>query len=359
MIVTQKHRIGYWDTVKGILTVMVVAVHMLLRYKFYAPVKPIYDFLILFTMPAFVFVSGYLSRSPSASEDKTLFKLGVLYVLFNSLYILWFAFVSDYYQLTEPYYVHWYLIAMIVWRFVVSRFKPPKKALPLFVLAALLIGFWQDVGNEFAMSRIIGYFPFFLAGWLTDPDFVEKKLLNKSRLFAIPGCLLLIICLSVSALISLTYEDRYWLTWHYFMNYYTEPAHFLLRLAVFVLASLFTIGLLLTVSNSDKGPGILRKWGKNSLWIFLFHRPFTILFAEIFGTYSSSFYPAAILAAAAILILFGSDRFADLMNKHSNALIDALYNIKTLERKKRFVLTAVCWGFVLLILALPVKEYLF
>lgn len=351
----KKPRIAYWDRFKGLLMVLVVAAHILLRYKFNDHVKPLYDLLILFTMPAFAFVSGYFSKSEKSASGSALSRLALLYAIFNSIYIVWFSVFSDYYQLVEPYYVHWYLLAMIVWRFAVSRLHLRSWTLPFFIILALLIGFWQDVGNDFALGRIIGYFPFFLAGWLL-PSRVSQWLTRKPRWTAAAGGALLVICASVSVIISYFYEYRYWLTWHYFMNYYTQLSHLALRCGIFVLSSLFIIGLLWIIPTGEKGPGILARWGKNSLWIFLFHRPFTILFNEVFGSYSQLFYPAVIVTAILILVVFGSDRFARVVGSRIEGLVN--YIGATILSGERSTAAIVCWCVLLAVLALPMKEYL-
>ena len=48
--------------------------------------------------------------------------------------------------------------------------------LPLSVLAALLVGYFPEIDNTLAMSRIIALYPFFLAGWFMPKEKMARVL---------------------------------------------------------------------------------------------------------------------------------------------------------------------------------------
>ncbi len=81
-----------------------------------------YDFLYLWHIPAFVFVTGYLSRSFEWTRTKLLGLLTTVvvpYVIFESLYALFRIRVGndrfdDLYA--DPHWPLWYLAALFLWR---------------------------------------------------------------------------------------------------------------------------------------------------------------------------------------------------------------------------------------------------
>lgn len=61
------HRSSYWDNAKGILIFLVLIGHFIMTYR---PLKPIFDSIYLFHMPAFLFISGLFSKKSSLTPKK-------------------------------------------------------------------------------------------------------------------------------------------------------------------------------------------------------------------------------------------------------------------------------------------------
>ncbi|MEI6580533.1 MAG: acyltransferase family protein, partial [Eubacteriales bacterium] len=88
-------RSAYWDNVKGILIFLVVLGHYLIAYYNSEKLNlagVIVAVIYTFHMPAFIFVSGFFSRSENSAKPKALIKLAVAYVIFN-FSIMGFAFL--------------------------------------------------------------------------------------------------------------------------------------------------------------------------------------------------------------------------------------------------------------------------
>ena len=74
--ISQAKRLPYWDTMKGILIILVVLGHFL--WDFTTPEHPGIQFFIVilyfFHMPAFVFISGYFSHSSHSRNVESIMK---------------------------------------------------------------------------------------------------------------------------------------------------------------------------------------------------------------------------------------------------------------------------------------------
>jgi fucose 4-O-acetylase-like acetyltransferase len=108
-------RLFIWDNAKGVLIFLVVFGHFLLPYRSVSLVGKVFNLIYLFHMPAFVFVSGYLSRIVSDNR-KSVIKLCFAYLIFNSLMMVYSAIYEGITpSLLKPYYSYWYLLALIAY----------------------------------------------------------------------------------------------------------------------------------------------------------------------------------------------------------------------------------------------------
>jgi len=68
-------RTPYWDNIKGILILLVVFAHFLFGLQSSPVIDWLVDAIYFFHMPAFVFVSGYFSKSAHSKSPEALLKL--------------------------------------------------------------------------------------------------------------------------------------------------------------------------------------------------------------------------------------------------------------------------------------------
>lgn len=70
----------------------------------------------MFHMPAFVFVSGYFSKSEHSRSFFPMMNLLVAFILLNGFFILRGVFsAGGVPSLVAPYFSAWYLLALIIW----------------------------------------------------------------------------------------------------------------------------------------------------------------------------------------------------------------------------------------------------
>ena len=166
----KKERLMAADNMKAFLIGCVVLGHLCEVIKF--PYSSyLYLLIYSFHMPAFVFLSGFCS-SREVHYDKIARNYVYPYVVFQILYVLFDRIVlkndSDM-QFVKPYWLLWYLLALVIWNllipFVVTDSRKKRAVIMTAAVAmALLAGFDENIGYYMSLSRIIVFFPFFLAG---------------------------------------------------------------------------------------------------------------------------------------------------------------------------------------------------
>ncbi|MGN1111458.1 MAG: acyltransferase family protein, partial [Oscillospiraceae bacterium] len=70
----------YWDNIKGLLILLTVFAHILFQLQYKSDtIDSTVDFIYMFHMPAFVFVSGYFGKSDNSRSFRSIIKLVVLF----------------------------------------------------------------------------------------------------------------------------------------------------------------------------------------------------------------------------------------------------------------------------------------
>ncbi|TWH00705.1 fucose 4-O-acetylase-like acetyltransferase [Nocardioides sp. J9] len=140
----------------------------------------LYDFVYLWHMPAFIFLSGYLSRGFAyhpARMWKLVTDLLVPYVLFEGALGLFRLHVGgeDLQDLwLDPHFPMWYLLALAAWRLATPLLRPLPGAVLVAVGISLAGGFVQGAWTEYLdLPRILGFLPFFVLGLKATPESLE------------------------------------------------------------------------------------------------------------------------------------------------------------------------------------------
>ena len=180
------------DNIKVLLIFLVVFNHLIafqlvkvdvvVRYVWYA--------ITIFHMPAFVFMSGYLSKKPQ-DVLRNVKNLLIPYILGYSLN--WYAYIwlgksMDYELLRPSGTVMWYVLALFAYRLTIEALGKVRFIVPISIIFAL----WAGTRPEFTTSRIVVFFPFFVAGYLGKRDYTKivRKFKGKWVLVPISGLLL-------------------------------------------------------------------------------------------------------------------------------------------------------------------------
>ena len=162
------------DNVKMVLVTLVVVGHAIGLVEDSAGSHWVYDFIYLWHIPAFVFVSGYLSKSFEWDRRRLknlVYTLAVPYLLFEPALFYFRREVAG--EGVEgplwliPHWTMWYLIVLLMWRLVTPILKLHWLFLPLSVVVSLLGGLWND--DTLMIPRFLGLLPFFVLGLHLKP----------------------------------------------------------------------------------------------------------------------------------------------------------------------------------------------
>ena len=318
--VSPRERSAYWDNVKFLLISLVVLGHCLWAFRSRPGVSLIVGSIYLFHMPAFVFVSGFFSKSDNSRSAKSLLRLWFAFFLLTAVYWLLAFKRGTPPKLTVPYYSAWYLLALIVWRFVTPWVTKIKYSILYFSALAILAGFWIKITNEFALSRIICFYPFFLAGYYLS---FEKA----AKLTSAP-VVLKIVC--GGAALAVAAALAYWtqsvfkvssgdlLCRHYAPNGLSGPA---IRILIFTVASFCIIGVL-ALTCKTRLP-LITTIGKNSLAVYLIHRPIVSFLNRYFdSTPTLRLIAASVIVTVILLIVLGSNPVSNILNRTLDWLVE-------------------------------------
>lgn len=346
-------RSNYLDNMKGFLIILVVFAHFLYDFKAVGAVGPVVTTIYTFHMPAFIFISGYLSKSRHAQSRENLLKFAAAYFLFNGIFILIATVKYSSVNILTPYYSMWYLLSIVTWRLLIPYIPANRRTLAVSVLLALLAGFFPDVENILSIRRTVAFFPFFLSGYLTD-----ESALNRLRDIAKPKKALIALAgFPGFILLALLYDSRcHFSSASLLMEHYSGLSDLFARVFLFILASL-AIVLMLYIFPAVRVP-FLSKAGKNSLTIYLLHRYVTLIYADVIRrffpgkvTVGMLFLSSAVLTVMLIL-LFGSDTVSDRVNHF-------LSDITTMSEAKHDKINlqkCICTAAVVCILLFPVVK---
>lgn len=300
----EKKRLYLWDNAKGLLIFLVVFGHFLYGNTTGAAASLVITIIYSFHMPAFAFISGFFTKDKFDYR-----KLVTAYVIFNGLFLFYRLYQTGSFTLIEPYYICWYLIALMIWRLVTPHIAKWKPVLPVLILIALICGFGSDITNDFAAARILSFWPFFMCGYLLkDYDFQKarkKYTLPYGLLF---GLLFLGSIIQGNNFFQIVSND-------YTMMPYSEPVRIFVRVALFACACFAILAILFSIPE-EKIP-LLSTWGRNSMSIYLLHRFFTLLIPKFFpsGMRSLFLVPLTFALSIVLCLLLGNNHVASLLDR--------------------------------------------
>jgi fucose 4-O-acetylase-like acetyltransferase len=241
----------------------------------------LYNFLYAWHIPAFVIVTGYLSRSFEYSRARMwnlVTTVAVPYVIFEGVYALYRHVVGgvDFERLwANPHWPMWYLSAMFFWRLMTPIFKRMPGKVMVAVAISLVAGLYAT--DVFDNARIFGLLPFFVLGLKMHEGHWNLLRTRRARWYGIGGLLVLFVLARFS---SHWFETE----WLYYRSRYDALDPNNLR-AMVIRISLLISGLVGAFSFFAVVPRA-KTWfstlGGATLVVYLFHG-FFVLSAEFAG----------------------------------------------------------------------------
>ena len=271
------------DNIKVLLIFLVVFNHIIafnlvkvdtvVRYVWYA--------ITIFHMPAFVFISGYLSKKPQ-NVLKNFKNLLIPYVLGYTLTWysqIWLGRSVDYEILRPTGSVMWYILALFIYRLTIEALGKIRFIVLLSILFALWAGTRPEFTTFLSSSRIVVFFPFFVAGYLWKSEYITaiRKFKGKWILVAISGVLLWAIpnYMIPNEMGIAIFRGNH----GYQLCGLTDPQGVILRLLMY-LVSFVVVYTMLALVPDIKLP--LTYVGRHTMGIYFFHYPIMILMNGLF-----------------------------------------------------------------------------
>ncbi|MET9470829.1 MULTISPECIES: acyltransferase family protein [unclassified Streptomyces] len=189
-----KKRDAFFDNAKYLAIVLVAMGHAWepLRGDSRAAAA-LYITVYTFHMPAFIVISGYFSRSFDASAGRIkrlVTGVAVPYVVFEVAYTFfkrWAGGDPSYpISLLDPWYLTWFLAALVIWRLTTPLWKVVRWPLPLALAIAVLASVSPDIGDDLDLQRVLQFLPFFVLGLCLQPAHFQLVRRREVRLLAVP-----------------------------------------------------------------------------------------------------------------------------------------------------------------------------
>ena len=229
-----------------------------------------YDFLYAWHVPAFVFVTGMLSRNFAYTQTRMwqLFRTVVVpYVIFECAIALFRIYVGgekleDLFE--DPHWPMWYLSALFFWRLMTPIFKRLPLPVMIAVGLSLLGGIW--LGDLLDLARVFGLLPFFVLGLNTTPERLEVLRTTQAKVAAV---------LVLAGIFTLTWwtDELASTEWLYYRSQYSDfdvsdTRAALTRLAILAIGFLGGAAFLALVPRIN---GWFTRMGAYTLVVYLFH----------------------------------------------------------------------------------------
>lgn len=265
----------YWDSLKFILIYFVVYGHIVQNYSVDSRFNmAIFNFIYMFHMPLFIFISGRFSHIHSRQKyKKGILRLLETYIVFQVIRSIIPIMVGKDFMIKSlytPNWILWYLVALIYWRLLVyfiptSWMTHRRQILTISFFISLLAGF-IPIGYPFAIQRTLAFLPFFTMGYYsTEIDI--KRYINKISPIIAVGTLFAIFCILFFAMnFKLSYmhhcSSPYWS-----IDFSHTMARFVAR-CIFIPSAIIlcTMVMRLVPTNS-----IFAKWGSITMFVFIYH----------------------------------------------------------------------------------------
>lgn len=353
-----KVRDNIWDNYKGILIFLVVYAHFLWEYsEKYENTKIDYlvTFIYIFHMPAFIFCSGFFSKSTNSKSRRTISKLFIHYIIFNTLLMVYeYYFHKILPNIFYPQNSYWYLFSLISWRMIIPYFENEYFLILKSFLIGLIVGYDQYITiNLLSFKRTFAFFPFFVLGYKIKKKHFKRLFNLTNKLFI--KIIFIITFFTYSYILYNDIKKRKINFTHkmLLMGFYNYNNEILKRIQLFII-SLIMIFLLLFSLPNKKIP-IITMIGRNSLYVYLFHRVFTLLFFQYYQYKINlvQIMKKSLKGTIIIVIVFGNDYITKIMN----LFVDFLYiNISLNNKKGRFIKLIFFLLLILIILSKPIHE---
>jgi fucose 4-O-acetylase-like acetyltransferase len=260
----------WFDNAKMLLVVLVVVGHSWTLLDGSFGNSWAYNFLYLWHVPAFVMVTGYLSRSFTFSRrhlSRLATTVVVPYLVFELALTTYRSVVGGEHHgplFLNPHWPMWYLAVLFVWRLATPVLKRLPHALPVAVAVSLVGGAFT--GDTLDLARATGLLPFFVVGLLATPEQLAALRRPATRVTAL-------LALGAAAVAATAIESTLGSEWLYWRSSYHElgvpvVGGVAMRLLLLAVCGGLAVAFLALVPGRG---GWFSRLGSASLVVYLWH----------------------------------------------------------------------------------------
>lgn len=160
------------DAVKFWLVVLVITGHVVMRKEFAdsAACNILWNWIYIFHMPLFIFISGYFSRKKDKKDFwPSIWKLFEPLIVFHIIGLLFYVDSLSIKKFLTPWFVLWYLLSLTYWRIMLQiipdeMLKNKKLILISTFCISILAGF-LPFDRVLSLQRTLALMPFFFLGY--------------------------------------------------------------------------------------------------------------------------------------------------------------------------------------------------
>jgi len=161
------------DSVKFWLIVLVITAHVIMRKEFVGSTACVamWNWLCLFAMPFFVFISGYYSRKKDWKDFwPSIWKLLEPLVIFHVIALVFYVkHPLSVRNILSPWYMLWYLLSLTYWRFLLQiipeKILNHRKALIICTFCISMLAGFLPFDRILSLQRTLSLMPFFFLGY--------------------------------------------------------------------------------------------------------------------------------------------------------------------------------------------------
>ena len=262
----------FFDNAKMLLVTLVVVGHSWTLLPDVSTSSPVYVFLYTFHVPAFVLVTGYLSRSfrfTRANLRRLVTTVVVPYFVFETLLALFRTVVgheSFGVLYISPHWPLWYLTVLFLWRLATPLLTRLRPGVAMAVAVAVCLVGGLNTVAALDLPRTFGLLPFFVAGLVMTREQFDWIARPRVRVVA---AVLMATAFVVATLTAGSFSKE-WLYWR--TGYPDLGVPFWLgasvRLGLLVVAGSLALAALSLIPRSQRW---FTPLGAASLVVYLFH----------------------------------------------------------------------------------------
>ncbi|MCQ2087569.1 MAG: acyltransferase family protein [Bacilli bacterium] len=269
----------------------------------------IYKIIYMFHMPVFVFLAGRFAKFDIKKIGK---RLIVPYIIFQIGYEVFSDLVLKHtdlsVQFTTPYWLLWFLLAIIFYYLLIPVLPKKESKLKYLVIGlafivGLLAGFEKTIGYYLSLSRVLVFFPMFLIGYYSkDISQDIEKIIKRPKLIGLIVSIVLII--SITTVLLIIDVPKHALYGSY--AYSSTNGSIWIRLLLYIV-SLSWITLLCLIIPNKRIP-FISVIGQDTMLIYLLHG-FIVKYLETLNLFKFNQAVNILISLAlsiGIVVLFGN-----------------------------------------------------